>query len=195
MRIGRHSHIIGPKGEFDDFSNFIPRQERVNLASTELYNDVASLGLNAYPFKGQMAVSQDLTGPVYWKTNQLRGSTFLQTQLSSLFVDPSGAESVWPESSTTQNAGMSIDFILQRYASGQSLPVQNRNMRADSDYMSDQDMKKVRVISDVFEAQQYIRDVKAREAAQKEAKADAPSSSGSGSADQEPSAPPSSTTD
>lgn len=187
IRIGR-SNVIGDSDQWTDYSSLVPREFRVNLASLEIYNGQQVVS-GKFPFTG-------LCNPTYVyaddlnRTNLLRGSRFLQTDYAFVFVDPLGREAEFPSSETTQNAGMSIDFILQRYASGQSLPVQNRNMRADSDHMSDSEMKQVRVISDVFEAQQYIRDVQARDAASKEAKADAPSISSpvSGSAGKEPSA-------
>lgn len=70
-------------------------------------------------------------------------------------------------SRTAQNAGMSVEYILQRYASGQALPVMNRNSMSDSQRgLSEEDMKNIRVIENEMDAQQYVRDVRAAEAAQ-----------------------------
>lgn len=90
----------------------------------------------------------------------------LQSDLQFILVDPSGLQ-VNERSRTAQNAGMSVEYILQRYASGQALPVMNRNSMSDSQRgLSEEDMKNIRVIENEMDAQQYVRDVRAAEAAQ-----------------------------
>lgn len=94
------------------------------------------------------------------------------TAFQRLLTDPSGSTSRFPQSRTAQNAGMSIEYILERYASGTALPVQTRNMMSDSKRgLSLDDMKKVRTIENEMDAESYIRDVNARKAADDAAKA------------------------
>lgn len=95
-------------------------------------------------------------------------SQVLQIPEFQLFlVHPSIYET--ERSRTAQNAGMSVEYILQRYASGQALPVMNRNSMSDSQRgLSEEDMKNIRVIENEMDAQQYVRDVRAAEVAQAE---------------------------
>lgn len=115
-------------------------------------------------FKNQQNYSKLQTSDTL-NSQELCANSLLLTHFANYLVNPSGNGNYTEEDyqKVSQNAGMSIEYILQRFAKGQSVPV-GRAMRADSSNMSEAEMLKAKAITDKFEATEYIRTTEARNA-------------------------------
>lgn len=115
-------------------------------------------------FKNQTSLQKLQTSDTL-NAQELCANSLLLTHFSNYLVNPTGNGNYTEEDyqKVSQNAGMSIEEILQRFARGQAVPV-GRAMRADSSNMSEAEMLNVKSINDKFEATEYIRTTEARKA-------------------------------